>query len=172
MKRIPLTRGHFATIDDCDYELISKHTWHVHIDWDGKKYAKTNIKVAGKYKSITMHRLILWHASEHTDHKDGDGLNNTRSNIRPATRFQNAQNRLVSKHSSKYKGVTHYKWGSYRFGPKTYLAQIYKTGQDGIKRRYHLGYFQDPALAAKAYDEMAAKLFGEFAKTNAQMGLL
>jgi hypothetical protein len=108
-----------------------------------------------------MHRLILDHHAEHTDHKDGNGLNNQKSNIRPATRAQNGQNRKLQIHSAPFKGVHHFK----ALGGWTASIRV-------NKKKKHLGYFDSPELAARAYDAAALKHFGEFARTNQQIGAL
>jgi hypothetical protein len=102
-----------------------------------------------------MHRLVLKVKSHFIDHKDGDGLNNQKSNLRLCNRFQNGQNRKVQKHSSPYKGVT---W----FEPaKSFQVKIQINGT-----RKFLGYVKDPTEGAKIYDAAAIRYFGSFARTN------
>jgi len=95
------------------------------------------------------------------DHKDRDSLNNQRSNLRPATDVQNAQNRGIRKHSTPYKGV------HFRKSYRKYIAYI----QINKKFKY-LGVFTDAKEAARTYDREALLHFGEFAVTNKQMGVL
>lgn len=90
------------------------------------------------------------------DHVDGNGLNNTRANLRPATNAQNNHNeRLRATNTSGYKGVhwvrTNSKW----------RAEIRIDG-----RNRHFGYFVDPLDAARAYDAAARSAFGAFACLN------
>jgi hypothetical protein len=91
------------------------------------------------------------------DHVDGDGLNNQKRNLRKATPTQNGGNRVIQKHSSKFKGVTWWK------KPKKWVACI------RFNTRIHLGYFESETDAAKAYDAAALKLFGDFALTNEKL---
>ena len=162
MKKVPLSRGEFALVDDCDFELVSQHTWQCHVDpKSGRKYAVCHIWVGGERKTMQMHRLILWHASEHTDHKDGNGLNNQRCNIRPATRIENGQNRKLQDHSAPFKGVHLLKANN------SWTAYI---RVNRVKK--HLGTFKTAREAAHAYDSAAILHFGQFARTNQQIGAL
>ena len=104
-----------------------------------------------------MHRIILMAPpGAQVDHKNGDGLDNRRDNIRSASSAQNQMNKPKNRRSkSPYKGIT--------FDKSTgqWQAQIKAEGQT----RY-LGQFPDAILAAKAYDAAATKYFGEFAFLN------
>ena len=142
--------GRVALVDDADLALVEKHAWSAH----HTGYAQTQIN--GKF--TLMHRLILPDIPR-IDHVNGVRVDNRRSNLRPATASQNAMNRSKSPGtSSRFKGVV---WKSQ---PGKWMAYIYVDG----KQRY-LGYFTDETDAATAYDRAAVEVFGEFAKTNAQL---
>lgn len=95
-------------------------------------------------------------SSEFVDHLDRDPLNNQRDNLRLASRSQNGANRNIRKNSlSGYKGVSWHKTA------KKWTAKLTLNG-----KLIHLGYFDDPIDAAKAYDQAAREYFGEFAVTN------
>jgi hypothetical protein len=167
MKEIMLTQGKVALVDDSDFEWLSQWKWHTRKS-PNTYYAVRNSSTGGKRgirtgrgnrksHTIQMHRLILnVSTGMETDHRDMNGLNNQRSNLRVCTKQQNNQNRKTYKKSSSiYKGVCWWKrdkrWGvSIRFNGK----------------RQHLGYFDSETKAAKAYDKAALKHFGEFARLN------
>lgn len=112
---------------------------------------------AGKQKRIFLHRVILdAPVGVDVDHINGNGLDNRRCNLRPATQAQNRHNqRLARNNSSGRKGV---RW--HRQKHKWY-AQIKVAG-----KHLHLGAFTDLDEAARAYDKAAIAHFGEFALTN------
>lgn len=153
VKKILLTRGKYALIDDEDYERVSRFKWSAVTNgytW----YAKTNIYVGGRWKYCLMHRFILnVPEGSQTDHLNGDGLCNLRNNIRICTCTQNHQNHRRAKNKSGYKGVYSHKYG--------WQAQIQINGT-----KICLGVHQTKEDAANAYDKAAIKYFGEFACTN------
>src|ERR1700688_781694 len=91
MKEIYLTRGLFALVDDEDFPKLSGYMWQA-IKKNKVWYAK-RVLVDGKTSSLYMHQAILDvpHGFE-VDHRDGDGLNNRRCNLRQATHRQNLHN--------------------------------------------------------------------------------
>lgn len=166
MKHIPLTQNKFALVDNEDYEKVCGFKWYFSCDKSRRSagYAKTLLKFPnGKKEWLWMHKFILGIGRDKRgDHRDGNGLNNQRYNIRPATLEQNCFNRRIQhdKNHSGFKGVSWFpalnKWRS------------------RIKYKYkdrHLGYFEHIEDAAIAYDNAAKKFFGDFAKTNCDLGL-
>ena len=155
MKRIPLTHGKVALVDDRDYKRVSQFRWRARRDRNANEtwYAETGSTKGGDF--IFMHNFILGNDPKiETDHKNGDGLDNQRHNIRPATRSQNCMNRKGwSKHG--YKGV--YKVTNWH----KYGARIQVDG-----RMLQLGCFDTAEAAAVAYDEAAARYHRDFAKFN------
>jgi hypothetical protein len=108
-----------------------------------------------------MHRFLLGIADHNVqvDHRNHDGLDNRRANIRVATRAQNAQNQPKNKSgSSRFKGVC---WDKDLL---KWRARI--TVQ---RKKKHLGYFDSETDAAVAYYRAACKHFGDF-KTFKTMG--
>lgn len=92
------------------------------------------------------------------DHIDGNGLNNRKSNLRVLSHGDNLRNQRQRKgNKSGYKGVNPY----HLKGGTKYSAQVnYKNVS------YKLGIFDTPEEAARAYDEKAKELHGEFARLN------
>jgi hypothetical protein len=155
MKEIPLTQGKVALVDDEDFEELNKYKWRAR---KGKNtfYAKRSTKRPNQ-KTIEMHRQILgFPAGFQTDHRDGNGLNNQRSNLRICTISQNQHNTGKQKrNTSGYKGVCFHK------NAKRFIALIMVN-----RKSTHLGYFNTAIEAALAYDAAAIKLHGEFAQLN------
>ncbi len=155
MRRIPLSQGKEALVDDCDYDFLMQRQWHVY--QNGRlNYARA----WGERKQTTtdMHRAIAarmgFQPEAHVDHKDGHTLNNCRYNLRPATRTENLRNRgPTCRNTSDYKGVSRKR--------NRWLAKIQVDG-----KAVFLGTFEDKRDAAKAYNEAASKYFGEFAWLN------
>jgi hypothetical protein len=139
-----------ACIDDADVPLVTRYRWYLRRARSGSYHARTTVDG----RTVYMHRLILGVTDRAVaiDHKDRDGLNNQRSNIRIATYRQNAANRIKDA-ESRYKGISPNGAG--------WKAEI---GVRGVKR--YLGTFASPTDAARAYDEAARAEFGEFALTN------
>ena len=158
MKEIPLTKGQSALIDDADFEWISQWKWCASKAHSGYYAMRAERSFGGKYKFVYMHRMINGTpAGVATDHIDGDGLNNTRANLRDATNQQNAANgRRHKDGSSRFKGVSRNpKPGP--LNPKPWIAHI---GVDGAVR--HLGTFLNEEDAAAAYASAAKEAFGDF----------
>lgn len=155
MREIPLTQGKFALVDDDDFEWLIRFNWQA-VLLKGKWYAR-RIGTRPRRETIYMHREIAGVSSDtKVDHENGNGLDNRRWNLRPATSSENQMNKgMSSNNSTGYKGVSWHK------GNGKYIANI-KVGE----KRIHLGYFDTPEQAALAYDVAAEKYFGRFAHLN------
>jgi hypothetical protein len=152
VRYIPLTQGRFAIVDAEDYDRLSQYKWHA------AKSRETYYAHRGSNgKTISMHREIMRAPKGSIcDHKNHNGLDNRKSNLRLCTNAQNQYNKAAKKGcASRYKGVIP------REDYKRWRAKICF----GYKR-IHLGYFPDQIKAASAYDDKAAELFGEFANLN------
>src|SRR4051812_556225 len=87
---VPLASGEFALVDEADADRVLAHSWHAHRN--GERVYATRREGANR-KSKLLHRFVMSaRPGELIDHRDGDGLNNTRSNLRSATSRQNAAN--------------------------------------------------------------------------------
>lgn len=159
MREIELNQGYVAFVDDDWYDFLSEHNWFV------LKGAKTEYAIRNKKKheggrgTILMHRVVVGLPKESplfVDHRDFNGLNNQTHNLRIATKDQNRQNnRLRKNNKTGYKGV--YRNPGYR----RWRATIWKD-----RECIHLGMFDTPEEAAKAYNTAAMQLYGEFACLN------
>lgn len=154
MKKLELTQNKVALVDDEDFEYLNQWKWSAHYG-RGKWYAIRNQRINGEVNIIYLHRFIMKTPENLVvDHKDDDGLNCQRYNMRNCTQSQNMQN-SSAKNKNNLKGV-----GRITGGTK-YTAQIHLNG---IKK--HLGSFNTAVKAAKAYNTAATKYFGEFACLN------
>lgn len=152
MRRIKLTQGYSAIVDDEDYDFLSRWKWHVLVG--SKVYAMRNSTPSnGKRHHILMHRFILKAPSgKQIDHINGDSLDNRKKNLRIVTKKQNMWNRNPNTNcTSSFRGVywhkQHRKW----------CAAISVN-----KKRHHIGLFNCEISAAKAYDKRAILEFGKF----------
>lgn len=153
LKTIQLTKGFAAMVDDTDFERISKLSWRVSANKPGF-YAQTNVRRGSRQHTLMMHQFIMGPGSD-IDHRDGNGLNNQRNNLRRCNDSQNQGNRKKGANRlSRWKGVTLHSGGKWQ-------AQIKHEG----KSRY-LGLFVQEWDAAEAYNQVARQLFGEFARLN------
>ena len=156
MKRIKLTQGKFALVDDDKFEELNKYKWYAWYEkCTNSFYALRNTTVKkGKQTIVRMHRLVSNTTGEMVvDHEDHDTLNNQLHNLRTVTKAQNNMNvKLRSDNTSGVTGVSFIEKNS------RWKARIRKNRID-----IHLGYFsnkQDAIQARKAAEE---KHFGEYA---------
>jgi hypothetical protein len=154
-RRIPLTQGKFAIVDPDDYHRLRKYKWQLQRS-PSNFYAKRAIRERSKYILVLMHREILKVADNLVvDHINHNGLDTRKANLRPATQLQNTWNNLRRRGKNRFRGVF---WDKGEKKWQARLAYDYK--------KIHLGFFDDDVEAAKAYDEAAKKLRGEFAVLN------
>jgi hypothetical protein len=151
LKLIPLGNGVHAKVDDEDYTFLSKITWRLFKARSGLQYARG--WVPEKRRKMFMHNLLLpLPVGKRPDHFNGDGTDNRRSNLRPATQSQNiAAARPWGK--SRYKGVSPIR-GRWR----ARITQNYRT--------VTIGYYGTEHEAAAAYDKAAKSIHGHFARLN------
>lgn len=153
---IPLSQGKVATVDAVDYDLVSRHIWHARKD-KNTWYAGTNVRLPdGRRTYILMHRLILGLTDRtiQADHWDGNGLNNSRANLRPATHAQNCANRRVKvTNNNPFRGVR-----------KRHRGWAVQVKIDGKTR--HIGTYVSAEEAAKARDAAVFERYGDFERLN------
>lgn len=161
---LQLADGAVAKVSPCDFERLAKHLWHV-VSIRGHRYAATSIAGRRTY----MHRMVMndprywderhgkWRAM-HIDHVDGCGLHNERPNLRTCTPMQNQANNHghPNRRRSKFKGVSFYPGRA-----RPWRCTLTKAGL-----QHSFGYYATEREAARMYNVMAQKLFGEFARLN------
>ena len=144
MKKIKLTKGKYALVDDKDFNWLSQRRWHYSVGYAMRR---------DKNIILLMHRIILnTPKGLETDHLNENRLDNRRKNLRICTKSQNIMNKGFQKNNtSGFKGVF---WRKDRSKWKVRIGQKY------------VGLFSDKIQAARAYDRKAKELFGEFARLN------
>lgn len=155
---IPLSRGLFAIVDEADAQAVSSHIWSAMKRSVGF-YAQTSSRTDKGRRPITLHRFLWnrWGLPEtpEIDHENNDGLDCRRENLRAATRAQNAHNmRKPVTNTSGRKGVS---WDPVN---RKWKARIRVNN-----KLVDLGRHDDLDAAATAYQDAAARLHGEFART-------
>jgi hypothetical protein len=156
--QIELTRGKVALIDEADAQTVGKHKWFADPSRSTPTYyAKTGNGNGGHQ---TMHRLIMGVTDPRVevDHRDGDGLNNTRDNLRVVNHFQNMRNKRKHRAgASRFKGVSK---RNDRVN-KVWRSRIFVDGKSKL-----IGYYDTEEFAAVAYNNAATEHVGEFARLN------
>ncbi len=153
MKEVPLSKGQVALVDDEDFDRVMTRKWHVGSrNCKGVKNVYAQSTTNGPRRTIMMHRFVmgLSEGDPEIDHRDRDGLNNQKYNLRTATREQQMRNR----------------------GPMVGrdVKCIYRNGPNGnwiirMKNKYR-GTFLTLTAAIHAYNKMAKAEDGEFAFLN------
>lgn len=155
MKRIELTRGKFAIVDDEDYERMSAFKWFC----TARGYAsRRGPRNGGNGFNIWMAREILGAgAHELVDHINGNKLDNRKCNLRICSKVENCRNRQILNKNNKsgFKGV--------KFDRRKNLWRA-DIGVDWGKA--YLGRYKDIEAAAMIYDMAAIHYHGEFASLN------
>lgn len=153
-KEIKLTQSMVALVDDDDFEMLNQYQWY---PAPRRTSDSCDAMTTINKKTVYMHRMIM-NASrgQDVDHINHDTLDNRKANLRLCSRSQNLANTPKYRtNTSGFKGVSRAR------GANRWVASIMVNG---AKQR--LGIFDDPAEAARAYDNAARDGFGEFAYTN------
>lgn len=158
MKTIPLTQGKYALVDEYGFTLVGDYNWHAykrkgsHV-W----YARRNTS-RPKRKTVLMHRVIIGAKEGETlDHKNGNGLDNRRANLRICTR---SEQQLNCRSSSKYgfRGIG--------FSPKSKKESKWYAHVKVKGKHIALGSYATAIEAARALDRLAPKYMGTLYRPN------
>jgi len=148
---IPLGRKGFAIVDSEDYERAMQYSW-VMVPKRRRLYARREWRIGNRLRRYEYLHSFIMRSREQIDHRNLDGLDCRKANLRFATAQQNAANKERRPGgSSKYKGVY---WSK---SINRWVARL---------RTKHLCSSTNEEDAARAYDEAALKMYGEFARTN------
>jgi hypothetical protein len=150
---VPLSSGLVALVDAGDYERVTAEgPWHAR-PHGRTTYAQRHMSRPGCTRTTQqMHTFITGIIG--LDHRNGNGLDNRRSNLRRAAQSQNMANqRLRRTSTSGYRGVT--------ARGQRWIAQIRVRGV-----QQHIGVYDTAEAAAHAYDDAATAAWGEFAHPN------
>jgi hypothetical protein len=153
MKKIPLSQGLFAIVDDEDYERVSKYKWFALKD-KHTFYAIRSIRKNGRQSKQKMHRLILKMRNSKIliDHINKNGIDNRKKNLRKASSLQNSHNRKIPiTNTTGFRGV------HWRKDIKKFASYININ-----RKKTHLGIFPTAKLASITYECAAKKHFGKF----------
>lgn len=152
MKKIELTKGKFAIVDEDMYEILSKNKWTM-----GTYYAYRKEKIEGKIKNIFMQHKVIGFAPRGfvVDHINRNKLDNRKENLRFATISQNKQNSKVRKDCvSGYKGITFIKDKRYIKKWKVVIKNIQQNKVEFV------GNFMNIDEAINAYKKRNLELNG------------
>ncbi len=144
---------HRITVDTDFIPILALYTWHV-IKSKKTYYAYTNVKLGNKKFALSMHRLLTGMRNVQVDHKNCNGLDNRKENLRYATPSQNSINH-VRKNKSGYRGVYKPK------GTTKFAFQIQVNGT-----RIHRYGYPTAKEAAREYDRLSKEHHGEFGIRN------
>lgn len=150
IKKIKLSQGKYALVDNEDYEYLSKFTWHYHIN-PKDKYGYA-VSSTPPLRNKKMHRVLLMaKTGQLVDHKNRNGLDNQKNNLRIVTKSESMRNRkLPNRYNYVGVGKTVDRSGE----PKYWIARITVKG-----KRIYLGTFTTGKEAAKAYNKAIDKYF-------------
>ena len=154
MRKIELTQGKCALVDDGDYKMLMCKKWHAvnirskcELERWAAAFSKNN-------KKIYMHRIVCSAPKGYVvDHINGNGLDNRRSNLRICKHKMNTRNRGQNNGRLFPKGVSK-------------SNDVFRCRIEVDGKKIELGRYRTVTEAAMVYDEAAKKYFGEFARLN------
>jgi hypothetical protein len=171
MKRIPLTQGKYAIVDDEDYPFLSRFSWQAN-RCNGVDSVATNFKLQnGRWVAIPMNRFLYKPKIQYrVIFANKNALDNRKENIKliPSAVFNGTACKMYIRFAVKgkmrrnptsiYKGVSFVK--DKRYKNKKWKSTIQFQGKQEVKM------FATEKEGAIWYNEKAKELFGEFAYQN------
>jgi hypothetical protein len=153
-KEIRLTRGFVTIVDDDDFEYLNQWNWQAEKSKRGCYYACRTIQKGNKKTHVKMHRLIMKAKGlVEIDHKDGDGLNNCRNNLRECSHLNNCHNKRNLRHEN-ISGISGVQWDSQR---NKWRARIIVE-----RKEIFLGRFSKLSQAINARKKAEILYYGEY----------
>jgi len=173
VKKINLTKGFCAVVDNDDYKHLSKFHWYT--SNNKRAYRRLETDVHGKQHKLAMHREVMFkqiresvHKNPVVDHINGDPLDNRKSNLRVVSQSVNAINgRKRSNNKSGNVGVCR----------SVVLGRIRKDGTRNMwlywrsyvvinGKQFHLGRFKNKTEAIRSRNEFLKKQFPNMSFPN------
>lgn len=154
MKKIPLTQGQYALVDDDDYERVNAFKWYAHYSHRTKSYYATRKTPRPNQKHIYMHRFIIETPKGMLcDHINGDTLDNRKVNLRNCTNAQNLMNRKAPvNNTTGHKNIYFDK-----------RKRLFVVAIDANKKRVFYKSFKHLERAIESRDNALEKHHGDFA---------
>lgn len=147
--RVPLGNGGHALVDATDADRVLSRTW-TRDDRPHTSYARSFDQATGR--TLYLHRFVLGDPEGEVDHRNRNGLDNRRSNLRVCNRSLNNANHRARE---GFRGVS-----------RDRRQDRWKARITVDYKEHWLGGYATAEEAAKAYDAAAREHFGEFATLN------
>ena len=154
MPAIQLSSGKDVHVSDEDYAYLCQWTWG-ELKGTYTTYAARGIRIDGIYQKILMHRVIAERMGldidfDEIDHKDGNGLNDRRSNLQVLTKSYNQhKSRIRSDSTTGVRGINQCRDSG------LYIVRIQVEG-----KRYHVGRFSTIEEAISAREQAEIQYLG------------
>jgi hypothetical protein len=159
-KEIKLTKGFTAIVDDEDFEYLNQWKWQAEKSKRGCYYACRTIQKENKKIHVKMHRLIMAAVEGmDVDHRDGNGLNNRRYNLRACTHLNNCHNRRHLRREN-ISGISGVQWDNRR---GKWRSRIIVE-----RKEIHLGRFSSLSEAINARREAEILHYGKYSSQAEQ----
>lgn len=144
--------AHIFLVDAEDVPRLKALKWTLQVH-RGRVYCCASIRRSG---AVLLHRFVTSFEYEMVDHINNDPKDNRKKNLRPATHAENMRNTGPQKNNKL--GIKGVRW---RERHRKYEASIWHKNKSNF-----IGLYASKEEAARAYNEKARELFGEFAGLN------